>query len=179
MVVDDEVWRCELCRRHYRDGYTPTTEACLISAQAYVLVYNVTSRRSFESIRDQQSMVESCFLRELQVSRNKSWRAGWKKPALGGLIANKCDLGEMRQVSKAEGENLARELGCQFWENSAKDRVNIEEAFMGMARAYKESRLAKPIELVEKPLPEPTAVTKAVPKQRWWKRVRPLGRQRT
>ena len=56
----------------------------------------------------------------------------------------------MRQVSVAEGEDLARKLDCRFWETSAKDAVNVEEVFVGMTRAYKKFRLGEVVPLDRK-----------------------------
>ena len=40
-------------------------------------------------------------------------------------------------MSKSEGESLAREINSPFFETSAKDSVNVEVAFMSMARLTK------------------------------------------
>jgi Ras-related protein Rab-8A len=41
------------------------------------------------------------------------------------LVGNKSDIND-RQVSYAEGERLAAELGIKFFETSAKTGINIE-----------------------------------------------------
>jgi GTPase SAR1 family protein len=46
------------------------------------------------------------------------------------LVGNKSDLTELRQVSKLEGEELAKNFQVPFLEASAKERRNIDEAFM-------------------------------------------------
>ena len=43
------------------------------------------------------------------------------------LIGNKCDLEMERQVSVAEGQDLAKSFGCPAFECSAKARVNVED----------------------------------------------------
>ena len=43
------------------------------------------------------------------------------------LVANMCDNEKNRKVSKEEGESLARNWGCPFFESSAKDRINVDE----------------------------------------------------
>ncbi|KAH8548324.1 hypothetical protein BGW37DRAFT_401192, partial [Umbelopsis sp. PMI_123] len=47
---------------------------------------------------------------------------------------NKSDLGRDRQVSSHEGRDLARSFGCTFVETSAKQRVNVDEAFFHVVR---------------------------------------------
>ena len=42
---------------------------------------------------------------------------------------NKCDLGDKRVVSKAEGEELAQRLNAKFFETSGLTNLHIEDAF--------------------------------------------------
>lgn len=53
------------------------------------------------------------------------------------LAGNKCDLTEYREVPKADGEALAKKLGCKFMETSAKDRVNVDQSFYELVREVK------------------------------------------
>ena len=48
-----------------------------------------------------------------------------------------CDLESNREISKGEGELLAREWQCPFFESSAKERTNIDEAFHELVRKMK------------------------------------------
>ncbi|KAH8100860.1 P-loop containing nucleoside triphosphate hydrolase protein [Cristinia sonorae] len=50
------------------------------------------------------------------------------------LVGNKCDLKEERQVTFEEGQALAQELKCRFYETSAKLAIRVEEAYMDLAR---------------------------------------------
>jgi GTPase KRas protein len=45
-----------------------------------------------------------------------------------------CDREYERQVSKEEGEALAKGFGCPFLETSAKSRRNVDEAFYEVVR---------------------------------------------
>jgi len=45
------------------------------------------------------------------------------------IIANKCDLIEEREVTNSDLENLATDLNVAYYETSAKDNINIDEAF--------------------------------------------------
>jgi GTPase KRas protein len=52
-----------------------------------------------------------------------------------------------RQIYLQEGENLAREFGCPFFETSAKFKVNVDMAFTQSVREIRKQRLAQvPIE---------------------------------
>lgn len=48
------------------------------------------------------------------------------------ICGNKCDL-QGREVAREEGAQLAAELGVPYIETSAKDNLNVEEAFMNVA----------------------------------------------
>ena len=53
------------------------------------------------------------------------------------ILGNKCDMNDKRQVSKERGEQLAIEHGIKFMETSAKASINVEEAFLTLARDIK------------------------------------------
>ena len=53
--------------------------------------------------------------------------------ALYMLIGNKCDLEDERQVTFEEGNELAATLGIAFFETSAKDGINVTEAYTHLA----------------------------------------------
>ena len=45
-------------------------------------------------------------------------------------------------VSTEEGEKLAKEFGIPFWECSAKNDINVDQSFIGIARAVKDRLVA-------------------------------------
>jgi small GTP-binding protein len=45
------------------------------------------------------------------------------------IIANKCDLTADREVQKSEIEAKAKEIKAEYFETSAKENINIDEAF--------------------------------------------------
>ena len=53
--------------------------------------------------------------------------------SLHGSSGNKCDCGE-RAVAREDGERLAREYNVRFMETSAKTGLNVEPAFMEVAK---------------------------------------------
>ncbi|CAI0378446.1 unnamed protein product [Linum tenue] len=52
-------------------------------------------------------------------------------------VGNKCDLVENKVVDTQTGQALADELGIPFLETSAKDSINVEQAFLTMAAEIK------------------------------------------
>uniref|UniRef100_A0A6B2LK05 Uncharacterized protein n=1 Tax=Arcella intermedia TaxID=1963864 RepID=A0A6B2LK05_9EUKA len=96
-----------------RDSYMRT-------GQGFVMTYSVISRQSFDEISNS--------FRE-QILRVKD---ADRVPMV--LCGNKCDLESQRQVSKAEGEEMAKQWGSPFYETSALARINVEEAFYDLVR---------------------------------------------
>jgi GTPase KRas protein len=89
------------------------------TGEGFLLVYSITSRQSFEEIHTFYHQI-------CRVKDRDSF------PMV--LIANKSDLERERQVSSQEGRDLARSFGSTFIETSAKQRVNVDEAFYHVVR---------------------------------------------
>ena len=82
-------------------------------AQIILLIYDITSKESFESIPKWFSDV-------LNVKNDE---------AIFALVGNKIDLNDKRVVSYEEGKKLANEKNIIFEEVSAKDGQNFNELF--------------------------------------------------
>lgn len=50
------------------------------------------------------------------------------------LVGNKCDIPE-REVTTAQGQELANSFGVPYFESSAKERLNVEESFHELVSA--------------------------------------------
>jgi Ras-related protein Rab-1A len=85
------------------------------------LVYDITDKQSFRDIDNWLTEVE----KHAHENVNKL------------LVGNKCDLEQNRQVSYEEGKAYADQLGIKFLETSAKNSVNVENAFFAMANEIK------------------------------------------
>ena len=104
-------------------------------AQGIMLVYDVTNEKSFENIKTWIRNIEQHASDDVEKM----------------ILANKCDMEDKRVVTKEQGQKarhcsrkiaihpvqLAAEFGVMFQETSAKENINIEEAFTQMARAIK------------------------------------------
>ena len=83
------------------------------------MVYSITSRSSFDRIRR--------FADQIKRVKDRD-----DVPLM--LVGNKADKSLDREVSQQEGEHLAKQLGCDFTEASAKTCVNVEKAFYEVVR---------------------------------------------
>lgn len=94
----------------------PDHVTCSIQwADAVVLVYSVTDRRSFDLIEQLHQQVV---------------RTGGANMPPVILLANKADLLHLRRVDSQQGPLLAGTLGCSFYEVSAsEDYSQVHKAF--------------------------------------------------
>ena len=81
-----------------------------------MLIYEIDDKASFEDIK-------KCYIKKIKNLKNKTCI----------LIGNKLDLESKRQVTKKEAEEFANENEILFMEVSAKDNMNVKEAFMKIA----------------------------------------------
>ena len=84
------------------------------NVEGLILTYSIANRKSFENLDN--------WLNQLNNVADIS-----KTPIT--LVGNMCDLKESREVSFEEGEKYAKEHSFHFFETSAKDNINIKEAF--------------------------------------------------
>ena len=101
-----------------QERFRTITTAYYRGAMGILLVYDVTDEKSFNNIR--------------------TWYANVEQHASEGvnkiLIGNKCDMDDKRVISEEQGRALAQELGIPFVETSAKSGINVEDAFISLAR---------------------------------------------
>eukprot|EP01041_Mallomonas_annulata_P008520 gene8520-17570_t len=104
-----------------QERFRTITTSYFRGAQGILLVYDVTDRQTFMSIRNWVAQIQV----HADVNVNKI------------LIGNKCDMSEQRSVSYEEGESLAKEYNIHFFETSAKQDINVEKAFLTIATDVK------------------------------------------
>ncbi|XP_050034864.1 ras-related protein Rab-8A-like isoform X3 [Dermacentor andersoni] len=105
-----------------QERFRTITTAYYRGAMGIMLVYDVTKEATFENI--------------------KTWIRNTDEHAAADvekmILGNKCDMNELRQVSKERGEKLAIEHNIKFMETSAVSSINVEDAFYTLARDIKE-----------------------------------------
>lgn len=63
------------------------------------------------------------------------------------VAANKCDVTTNRAVDAERGQKIAESFDMPFFEVSCKENINIEEAFLTLARRIREQRGRRVISL--------------------------------
>ena len=90
-----------------------------------MIVYDITSRESFEIVQDWITDVCSYCPSGVKLM----------------IVGNKIDLEmENREVSYEEGKQYANERGYEFFETSAKLGVKVESAFRGLVQTILQTR---------------------------------------
>uniref|UniRef100_A0A6B2LV01 Small monomeric GTPase n=1 Tax=Arcella intermedia TaxID=1963864 RepID=A0A6B2LV01_9EUKA len=56
------------------------------------------------------------------------------------LVGNKCDLENEREVNKLEGQAVAKDWDCPFYETSALIGTNVQEAFYSLVREIRKAQ---------------------------------------
>ena len=132
LELDGERVKCQLWDTAGQERFRTLTTSYYRDAQGVVIVYDISDRKSFDNV--------------------ERWKADVQKhanPEVAMLIVgNKADLGEHRAVTFAEGGALAAERSAAghealFFETSAKEHYNVEEAFMALAHEIKRRGLLK------------------------------------
>lgn len=85
-------------------------------AHGIALVYDVTSKQSFDNIRKWIADVQSFAESNVNIV----------------LIGNKCDLSDAKVIDTEAGRAVAKDFGIAFYEASAKTDTNVQEAFNGL-----------------------------------------------
>eukprot|EP00598_Pedospumella_elongata_P001738 CAMPEP_0184970538 /NCGR_PEP_ID=MMETSP1098-20130426/2982_1 /TAXON_ID=89044 /ORGANISM="Spumella elongata, Strain CCAP 955/1" /LENGTH=206 /DNA_ID=CAMNT_0027492483 /DNA_START=88 /DNA_END=708 /DNA_ORIENTATION=- len=109
-----------------QERFRTITTSYFRGAQGILLVYDVTDRNSFISIRNWVAQIQM----HADVNVNKI------------LIGNKCDCQDQRAISYEEGEALAKEYNIHFYETSAKQDLNVEKSFITIATDVKNRLIA-------------------------------------
>lgn len=145
----------QLVQSHFVDEYDPTIEdsyrkPCTIDGEQVLLdVLDTAGQEEYLAMREQYMRTGEGFLlvysinlknslEELQLFYEQILRVKDLENVPVLVVGNKCDLEVERQVSYEEGEALAKSFNASFLETSAKQRINVEEAFFGLVRLIRD-----------------------------------------
>ena len=157
--IDGQTYHLSLTDTAGQEEYRGMWASSNLGADAFLLVYDITSRDSLEALQYFNDLIDMEAETRLD-NAERAKRAGLGSAAAGGgpgayyggapsaktvppikiVAGNKCDLQESRQVPAALGLEWARRRGCGFMETSARLEVNIEETFALIVRRVVEGR---------------------------------------
>ncbi|TVY21715.1 Protein ras-2 [Lachnellula arida] len=144
VVIDGQSCMLEVLDTAGQEEYTALRDQWIRDGEGFVLVYSISSRSSFTRItrfhnqiqRVKESSASSPSYPGSPISSNMPLA-----PVPIMLVGNKSDRVTEREVSTQEGHALARELGCEFVEASAKNYINVEKAFYDVVRQLRRQRM--------------------------------------
>ncbi|CDS03369.1 hypothetical protein LRAMOSA00771 [Lichtheimia ramosa] len=126
VVIDDKPCVLEVLDTAGQEEYTALRDQWIRDGQGFLLVYSISSRSTFERVPIYRD----------QILRVKEYRSNI--PMI--LVGNMCDKITEREVSREEGLQMGKKLGCEFIETSAKTCVNIERSFYTVVRMIRRTR---------------------------------------
>lgn len=147
VVIDSQSCMLEVLDTAGQEEYTALRDQWIRDGEGFVLVYSITNRNSFTRIAKFHAQVQ-----RVKESTNPNSPTGTSYlqqptspvPSYGPvpimLVGNKSDKHHEREVSAQEGLALARDLGCEFVEASAKNCINVEKAFYDVVRMLRKQR---------------------------------------
>jgi small GTP-binding protein len=152
-IGDPATGKTSIVARHvsssFKENYLPTIGAA-ISSKDYdyaghsvtLMIWDIAGQDIFNRVREKYYGGASAAFIVYDVTRSQTfentpkWFEDMKKFIPGSiqmtLVGNKIDL--PREVEKKEGEKLAKAIGADFIETSAKTGENIETAFANLSR---------------------------------------------
>jgi len=119
VTIDQETCLLDILDTAGQEEYSAMRDQYMRTGQGFLCVYSITAKSTFDEVNS---------FRE-QILRVKDRD---RVPLI--LVGNKCDLEHERQVTTAEGTEMARSFGCPFLETSAKSRINVEDSFFQLVR---------------------------------------------
>ncbi|XP_074647311.1 ras-related protein Rab-37-like isoform X1 [Tubulanus polymorphus] len=111
-----------------QERFRSVTHAYYRDAHALLLLYDVTNKSSFDNIRAWLSEINEYAQDDVVIM----------------LLGNKSDMAAERVIRREDGEKLAKDHNVAFMETSAKTGMNVELAFMAIARDLKMKKTRSP-----------------------------------
>ena len=110
-----------------QERYKSITKSYIKGANGIILIYDVTSKKSFEGIQN--------WVKQLKELPSRICIT---------IAANKIDK-ENRVISTDEGTKFSKEIGYPFFEASAKDGTNIDECFDSLIKQIYNNYINSPV----------------------------------
>ncbi|CCF60261.1 hypothetical protein KAFR_0J01970 [Kazachstania africana CBS 2517] len=123
VVIDNKVTILDILDTAGQEEYSAMREQYMRTGEGFLLVYSVTSRTSFEELMT--------YYQQIQRVKDSDYI-----PVV--IVGNKSDLEDERQVSYEDGQHIATQMNAPFLETSAKQAINVEEAFYSLVRLVRD-----------------------------------------
>ncbi|XP_013772739.1 GTP-binding protein Rit1-like [Limulus polyphemus] len=118
-VIDGEAALLDILDTAGQMEFTAMRDQYTRCGEGFIICYSITDRRSFEEAVEYKNQIE-----RVRHSENI--------PIV--LVGNKYDLEHQRKVATEEGQSLARQLSCPFYETSAALRHFVDDVFHALVR---------------------------------------------
>lgn len=119
--LEDKKIKLQIWDTAGQERFRTITTAYYRGAMGILLVYDITTEKTFDNIKTWIKNIERHASEDVEKM----------------ILGNKCDLEDKRVISTEQGQKLAAEYGVSFMETSAKANINVEEAFLKIARDIK------------------------------------------
>lgn len=131
VTVEDKQLKLQIWDTAGQESFRSITRSYYRGAAGALLVYDITRKETFDHMLS--------WLEDARAHSNSDMSII--------LVGNKADLEHRREVPREIGEAFAKEHGLLFLETSAKDNVNVDEAFLSTAKAIYEKVKAGDLDL--------------------------------
>ncbi|XP_065186968.1 ras-related protein Rab-22A-like [Sycon ciliatum] len=118
LEVNDQAYKYQIWDTAGQEKYRGLAPMYYRGAAAAIVVYDITSKESFQKLQD--------WMRELQ-------HLGPPEIVLA-IAGNKCDLSEKREVAFEDAKNYAEQMNAIFAETSALQATNVHALFEAISK---------------------------------------------
>ena len=119
--VDGKTIKLQIWDTSGQERFKTITSSYYKGAHGIIVTYDITDRDSFAKVSEWMSEVDK------NTNKNISRI----------LVGNKKDLEDKRKVPYSEGKELGDHFNVRFLETSAKESMNVEDAFINITREIK------------------------------------------
>jgi|EP00945_MAST-04E_sp_MAST-4E-sp1_P002450 small GTP-binding protein len=133
LTVEGKRVKCQVWDTAGQERFHVITRAYYKGSHGIVLVYDITEKETFTNIE--------YWMDNISKHANQN--------VMKLLVGNKADLAKKRQTETEEAEGVAAKYGCKYFETSAKNGDNVEEAFYEIARQIVLNDGGKPVNHAE------------------------------
>jgi len=124
-MIEGKVVKLQIWDTAGQERFAQVTQHYYRDADGAILVFDITCRKSFESVETWVDALENATGTNIITKL---------------LVGNKCDLEDQRKISKAQANELAKLISAPYLETSAKDASNVDITFLNLAKKLVKER---------------------------------------